>query len=344
MAIRKKTTINEVAKAAGVSRQTVSRVLNNRPDVSHETRERIIKIIEQLDYHPSAIARSLITNKSYTLGVVTAGLNFAGPSRTLSGITREAEKLGYGLLLQELASYSGDNVSPFLQSFQSHHVDGIIWAAPEVGDNRDWVEDRIGEIDIPILFLTMGKKENISIVTIDNYSGSKTATEYLLGLGKKNIGHITGPMTWWEARERKRGWEDALKTAGIQPDERMWARGNWSPGKGKQAISELLDKFPQVDAIFAANDQIALSILHTAWERGINVPDELAVVGFDGIHEAEFFCPPLSTVHQDQVEMGRIAVQTIIELVNPGTENGTETSSKQITIQPELIIRQSTQS
>ena len=341
--INKKPTIYEVAKEAGVSRQTVSRVLNNRPDVSTETRKRVKTIIEKLDYQPSAIARSLSLKKSYTLGVVTAGLKYIGPSRTLSGITKEADELGYGLLLKELASFSANNVSPFLQWFQSHHVDGIIWAAPEIGDNRNWLAVLPAEINIPIIFLTMGKREAISIVAIDNYLGGKLATEHLISLGRKRIGHISGPLDWWEARERKQGWEDALSATGIQPNDQMWVEGNWSSKSGKLAIRELLNNFPEMDAVFVGNDQMALSVLQTAWEERKKVPDDLAVIGFDGISETEFYSPPLSTICQNQDEIGRTVVQELVRLVDAKLNDEQGIESRHITIEPELIIRRSTQ-
>jgi LacI family transcriptional regulator len=342
---RKKTTMYEVAKEAGVSRQTVSRVLNDRPDVSRETRKRIKDIMERLEYHPSAIARSLRSPKSFTLGVVTAGLKFVGPSRTLSGITQEAEELGYSLLLKELASYSANNVYPLLQLFQAHHVDGIIWAAPEIGDNRNWLGTLLSEINIPIIFLTMEKRDdNVSIVTIDNYFGGKLATEHLIRLGRTRVGHISGPLDWWEARQRKQAWEDALADADFPTEERTWAEGNWSSKSGKLAICELLDKFPEMDAIFVGNDQMALSVLQTAVEQGIRVPDDLAVVGFDGIPESEFYSPPLSTIYQNQDELGRTAVQELVRLVDEKLQDEEVIEPSQISLKPELIIRESTQS
>lgn len=342
MVDKKKTTIYEVAKEAGVSRQTVSRVLNNRPDVSRETRKRIKDIMERMEYHPSAIARSLRSPKSFTLGVVTAGLKFVGPSRTLSGITQEAEELGYSLLLKELASFSANNVYPLLQLFQSHHVDGIIWAAPEVGDNRNWLMNLPSELDIPIIFLTMERRENVSLVSIDNYLGGRLATEHLIDLGRMKIAHIAGPLDWWEACQRKRGWEDTLGNAGLLADERMWTEGNWSSKSGKLAIGELLDKFPEMDAIFVGNDQMALSVLQTAAERGIRIPDDLAVIGFDGIPESEFYCPPLSTVYQNQDELGRTAVQELVRLVDEQLRDEEVIQPSQISLKPELIAREST--
>ncbi|MDO9086907.1 MAG: LacI family DNA-binding transcriptional regulator [Anaerolineaceae bacterium] len=339
---KNKITIYDVAKKAGVSRQTVSRVLNNRFDVSDETRERVQSIISDLGYHPSAIAQSLSRQKSYLFGVVTAGLKYTGPSRTLSGITSKAEELGYGLLIKELASFSANNVHPILQWFQSHQVEGIIWAAPEIGDNRNWLEKQLLGIDLPIIYLTMEKRENVPIVAVDNFEGAKLGTEHLLERGRKNIGHISGPLDWWEARQRKQGWISAMQEAGLDPTENMCAEGNWSSKSGKAAFNELLRKFPEMDAVFVGNDQMALSVLQTAFEMKKNIPDDLMVVGFDGIPESEFYCPSLTTVCQNQDDLGSIAVEELVLVVEKKNtaENGNK--PKYLTIKPELIIRQST--
>src|SRR5574339_668238 len=148
-------TIKEVASVAGVSTQTVSRVINERPDVSPETRRKVQEVIKALSYQPSALARSLISQRSHTLGVVTAGLRHYGPSRTLSGITSAAEQAGYSILLKELPNYDTEDIAPIFQAFLSHHVDGIIWAVSEVGDNRKWIYDPQADIEVPLVFITM---------------------------------------------------------------------------------------------------------------------------------------------------------------------------------------------
>ncbi len=340
---KSKITIYDVARKAGVSRQTVSRVLNNRFDVADETRERVKTIISDLGYHPSAIAQSLSRQKSFLFGVVTAGLKYTGPSRTLSGITSKAEELGYGLLIKELASFNANNIIPILQWFQSHQVEGIIWAAPEIGDNRNWLDKQLPGIDVPIIFLTMEKRENVSIVSVDNFQGAKVGTEHLINSGRKNIGHISGPLDWWEARQRKQGWISAMEEAGLDPTENMCAEGNWSSKSGKTAFIELLQKFPEMDAVFVGNDQMALSVLQTAFEMKKNIPDDLMVVGFDGIPESEFYCPSLTTVRQNQDELGSIAVEELVLIVEK--KNAIEDGNKPnyLTIKPELIIRQSSQ-
>ena len=209
---KNKATIYDVAEKAGVSRQTVSRVLNNRLEVSEETRQRVKEVMAELNFQPNAVAQSLSRQKSFLFGVVTSGLKYLGPSRVLSGITNKAEELGYGLLLKEVHNSNSTNIIPVLDWFKSHQVDGIIWAAPEIEDNRRWVRDVFPLIDIPIIFLTMEEQKNVTVVTTDNFTGSKEAVNHLLKHGRRNIGHISGPLNWWEARERKRGWEKNCKS------------------------------------------------------------------------------------------------------------------------------------
>jgi len=337
-----KTTIYDVAEKAGVSRQTVSRVLNDRQDVSEETRKRIKEVMDELGYHPSAVAQSLSRQKSFLFGVVTAGLRFIGPSRTLSGITSKAEELGYGLLLKELASFNQNNVKPLLQWFKSHQVDGIIWAAPEIEDNRHWINNTLSEIDIPIIFLTMEEQKEVTIVTTDNYSGARMATRHLLEQGRKHIAHISGPLEWWEARQRKKGWEDELKSAKFKINDKMWSQGNWSSRSGLMAFQDLLGKYPEMDGVFVGNDQMALSVLRSSLEIGKKIPQDISVIGFDGIADSEFYCPPLTTISQNQDELGRVAVAELASQVERKISKNIVVEPKYITIQPELIIRQST--
>ena len=148
-------TIKEVASVAGVSTQTVSRVINERPDVSFETRKRVQDVIAELGYRPSALARSLIRQRSHTLGVVIAGLSYVGPSRILSGIAASAEEAGYSLLLKELSQFEENDIEPIFQELLSRHVDGIIWAVPEVGNNRAWIGEATPDTDVPLVYLTM---------------------------------------------------------------------------------------------------------------------------------------------------------------------------------------------
>ena len=255
-----RTTIKEVASAAGVSTQTVSRVINERPDVSPETRMRVQNVIESLGYSPSALARSLIRQRSYTLGVVTAGLKYLGPSQTLNGITRAAEGFGYSLLLKELPHFHTNTITPIFQGLLSHHVDGIIWAVPEIGDNHSWVGDLSLTLEIPLVFITMEPRENLTVVSVNNYHGGRMATLHLLEQGYQHVGHITGPLDWWESRQRMAAWKDALVEKGLAVKDSHWVEGNWSSASSSQALDRLLEQYLEIDSIFVANDQMALSV------------------------------------------------------------------------------------
>ena len=334
-------TIKEVASAAGVSTQTVSRVINDRPDVSPETRKRVQEIIDQLGYQPSALARSLIRQRSYTLGVVTAGLKYIGPSRTLSGITSAAEDAGYSLLLKELPHFDGGNITPIFQTLISRHVDGIIWAVPEVGDNRNWVNQLSLDLEIPVVYLAMEPQEDICIVSIDNFIGGKIATSHLLEQGYQNIGHITGPLDWWEARQRLAAWSNTLKEAGIEVEDRHWAEGNWSSASGVQAFEKLFEQYPEMDAIFVANDQMALSVLQTACRKGLRIPEDLGVVGFDNISESAYFWPPLTTIQQNQYNVGEVAVEEIIKIIEASWQGDEPGKPKHIMLSTTLVVRES---
>ena len=341
MQFNKRLTIKQVAKAAGVSTQTVSRVINDRPDVAPETRERIQQVIEDLGYQPSALARSLIQQRSYTLGVVTAGLKYIGPSRTLNGITSQAEEMGYTLLLKELARFDTEDIDPILQTLLSRHVDGILWAVPEVGDNHCWVETALAEIPVPIVFLTMEKRPDLTIVHYDNFHGGKMATEHLLQQGYQRIGHVSGPMDWWESRQRKAGWQAALSEYGIEAQEDWCTEGNWSSASGEVAFRQLLSQYPDMDAIFVANDQMALSVLQAACRDGIAVPSKLGVVGFDGLAETPYYWPPLTTVIQNQHLLGCTVVEEIVHSIVSARDEGAPANPRTIVFKPELVVRKS---
>lgn len=339
--MKQRVTIRDVAAVAGVSHQTVSRVINNRPDVADETRRRVWQIIEELNYQPSAIARSLIHQRSFTLGVVTAGLKYVGPSRTLSGITGQAEAMGYTLVLKELPSFDTHDVQPLLNSLMARQVDGIIWAVPEIGANRDWLEGQPPELAAPLIFLTMRARPGLSSVSVDNYQGGCLATEHLLQQGYRHIGHISGPLDWWEARQRLAGWKDTLRQAGLPVASYQWVSGNWSAASGEQAIRPLLDTYPDMDAVFVANDQMALGVLQVACQQGLRIPQDLAVVGFDGIPEAGYYWPPLTTMYQDLKELGCTAVRELSRAVEASHQKEAPVSPVALSLQPELIVRES---
>ncbi|NIO69659.1 MAG: substrate-binding domain-containing protein, partial [Anaerolineae bacterium] len=311
--VKRRVTIKQVAKEAGVSTQTVSRVINHRPDVAPETRRRVLQVIDRLGYRPSNIARSLIQGRSYTLGVVGYGLEYFGPSRTLSGIERQANELGYSLLLSLIRQPEKNDVEQILRELLSRYVDGIVWAVPEIGNNRDWTQQEIPQLSVPIVFLSTQPRPNQSVVAVDNRSGGRMATKHLLDQGYQNIGLITGPLDWWEARQRQLGWQDALQE--VTTEDNLVVKGDWTAESGERGLRQLLEQRPDMDAVFVCNDQMALGALQTARQMGVRVPEDLALVGFDDIPESAYFYPPLSTVRQDMVELGRRAVRELGRMI-----------------------------
>lgn len=337
---KKRITMKDVAQTAGVSTQTVSRVINNTSYVAEKTREKVETVIDELGYLPSTLARSLSQMRSYTLGVVTFGLKLMGPSRTLFGIADVAEKLGYMLLMKELQSFDLENIKSVIDSLLARQVDGIIWAAPEIGNSHLWLEDQLGRITVPVIFLTIEPRDGIPSVTTDNYQGALLAMEHLLGSGRKHIFHISGPLTWWEATERKRGWRDALAKAALDAPDQYCAEGDWSSASGVRAFRQLYEAYPDMDAIFVANDQMALGVLREAHRLGVDIPKELAVVGFDNIKESAYFCPSLTTVSQDQQMLGEVAVQRIVEMIEAVQEQLPVEAESRF-LPPTLIVRES---
>jgi LacI family transcriptional regulator len=230
-----------------------------------------------------------------------------------------------------------------MDSLLARHVDGVIWAVPEIGDNRRWIEQDTLSLPVPIVFLTMQSRPGISSVSYNNFSGGKLATRHLLQAGYKEIGHISGPSGWWEANQRKAGWILALEQAGKPVTDRMWAEGNWSAASGAVAFKNLRTTYPEMDAVFVANDQMAFSVIQTAWKLGINIPEDLGVVGFDGLAESAFLWPPLSTVYQDLFKLGSLAVEKLVGMIEQAKEtNGIETSVS-LVLEPELVVRESSQ-
>jgi LacI family transcriptional regulator len=340
MVYKNRVTIKQVAKEAGVSTQTVSRVANNHPDVSTETRRQVQTVIDRLMYQPSHIARTLIQGKSGMLGVVGTGLEYFGPSRTLLGIERKANKLGYMLHLTLIHEPEINDVEQICRDLLSRHVDGIIWAVPQIGGNRNRLKASTVQLSAPIVFLCMEPKPNLSVVSVDNRSGGRLATQHLIAQGYREIGLITGPSDWWEARQRRLGWEDALTQAGMPIDDSRIVEGDWMSESGERGLERLLEQHPEIDAVFVSNDQMAVGALQAARQTGRRVPDQLGVVGFDNIPESAYFYPPLTTVAQDMIELGSCAVQVLCRLIEEG-EHGFQDSPQINIIHPQLIVRAS---
>ncbi|MDR3577442.1 MAG: LacI family DNA-binding transcriptional regulator [Anaerolineaceae bacterium] len=356
MEFRRQATIAQVASEAGVSTVTVSRVINNRPDVAPDTRRRVEQVISRLGYHPNAIARSLISQHSHTLGVVASRLDYYGPSRILVGVEQKSSELGYALLLCMQHKPESEEVEPILNHLLSQQVEGVIWAVPEIGDNRVWISERAAHLRVPIIFLSMDPRSNLPVVAGDNYLGGQLATRHLLEQGCRKIGAISGPMNEWEACQRYLGWRDTLNQAGMTIESCQIFEGDWSAASGEKGARHLLANCAGLDAIFAMNDQMALGLLSAVNEAGLSVPQDLAVVGYDDMPESAFLLPPLTTIRQHLRDVGRTAVSLLQSRISEGdtienprpAEVEMNGSPSQMSfppvptlIAPELIIRQS---
>jgi DNA-binding LacI/PurR family transcriptional regulator len=323
--------MNDVAALAGVSHQTVSRVLNGSPNVRAETRDRVLAAMRKLDYRPNLSARALVTGRSRTLGVVTFDTTLFGPASTLAAVERAAHAERYFVTIVSLESLERAAVVEAIDRLRALSVEGILVIAPQLATSRAlW--DLPG--DVPVVAVEAGPEDGVAVVAVDQHEGARMATRHLLDLGHRTVAHIAGPATWMEAQQRLDGWRDAMDAAGASAPAPL--RGDWSPRSGYE-LGRRLFADRDLTALFVANDQMALGVLRALHEMGREVPGDISVVGFDDIPEAEFFTPPLTTIRQDFGEMGRRAVGVLLEEIAAGGR-----APVRSTVAAQLIERAST--
>ena len=320
--------MHDVARLAGVSHQTVSRVLNGHPHVSSATRARVVAAMRELDYRPNAFARGLVTQRSQRIGVLSFDSRLFGPGSTLHAIERAARAAGFGVAVAGMSDHSGGDVEEAMEVLQSQAVDGIIVIAP-----TDDAVRALGVLatDVPVVALEAEFRDQ-PVVSIDQQQGARLATRHLLDLGHRTVWHVEGPRDWREAVLRADGWRSALRDADADVPDPL--SGDWSPRSGYVAGLELAAR-DDVTAVFAANDQMALGLLHALGERGRRVPEDVSVVGFDDIPEAEYFSPALTTVHQDFDEVGRRGLALLLARIDDAKTQAS------VTIAPVLVSRAS---
>jgi LacI family transcriptional regulator len=320
----------------GVSVQTVSRVINQRPDVAPATRAAVEAAIAAVGFQPSAVARSLVHRRSQTIGVIATGLGYFGVTQTLNGITEASQEADFGLLLKELPSEDGEGLAAAVRFLLAHRVEGIIVFAPPDAGSVAAMQEAFPRVRPPIVVLKSEPSRSFSTIAVDNQGGARLATQHLIETGRRRIAHVAGPRSWREARDRAEGWREAVHSAGMTPGPAAY--GDWSAASGESAFAAVLEASPQVDAVFVANDQMALGLLHVAHERSISIPDRIAVVGFDGLPEAAHFTPSLTTVVQPLRELGAFAVRELLEAID---DDGATVPTRARTLTPELVIRDS---
>ncbi|MFE5839643.1 LacI family DNA-binding transcriptional regulator [Arthrobacter sp. NPDC056493] len=329
--LRRKPTINDVAQVAGVSFGTVSRVLNDAPDVSASTRERVLQIIKDIGYRRNRAATALVTSRSTSIGILSDGSPRFGPVGTLMALENVARKKGYATTVISVEKPYEDSVQAALDSLDDTGVGGIIVIAPLV-DMAAAVWSARCRVPVEMIAAGASSTPNVFTYSENQELGARLATEHLIDLGHTDIAHFAGSMDWFDGRVRKRGWEAALREAGLEPG--LCLEGDWSPRwayeTGLQLIRE--ERIPQ--AIFAASDNTALGLIRAFAEKGVRVPDDVSIVGFDDIEGSDYFLPPLTTVRQDFTALALMITEVLI-----GAIEGREVDPTQIA--PTLVVRDS---
>lgn len=301
----------DVARRAGVSHQTVSRVLNGHPNVSPATKAQVLAAIRALGYRPNIAARTLVTGRTNVLGVVSVDTTLYGPASMLYGIERALHP-EYFVAVASLPAFDRDSLTEAVERFAAQSVAGIIVIAPDM-HAADALRGLA--VSVPLVAVGSGDYTPLPSVAIDNRAGAARATRHLLGLGHRTVHHIGGPDKWLDARERIEGWRQALREAGAPEPE--LARGDWSARSGYE-IGHRLAADNDVTAVLCGNDAMALGFLRAAAEHGRPVPDGISVVGFDDVAEAAYYHPPLTTVRQDFGTLGVRALHVLMDLITHG--------------------------
>ncbi|MET9248455.1 LacI family DNA-binding transcriptional regulator [Nonomuraea sp. NPDC051941] len=321
----------DVAKEAGVSHQTVSRVLNDHPNVRADTRARVEEAITRLGYRRNLVARALVTKRSRTLGVVSFDTTLYGPASTIYGIEQAARTAGYFVSIVSLKSIDATSVRDAIDYLAEQGVDGVVVVAPQRSAGRALENLPSG---MPAVAVEGTHAADVSVVCIDQVQGARLATRHLLELGHETVWHVSGAPDWLETEGRIEGWRAALEEAGRPVPEPL--AGDWSPRAGYEA-GKSLAAMEGVTAVFAGNDQMALGVLRALSEAGVRVPDQISVVGFDDIPESEFFSPPLTTVRQDFDVVGRHCIEVLLRQIDAGP-----TAYERLVVPPSFVVRSST--
>lgn len=322
--------MTDVARLAGVSHQTVSRVLNDHPNVREQTRLRVRAAITQLGYRPNKAARALATGRSQVIGMVAQNTTLYGPTSLLNAFEQAAAEAGFAVSIGSVSNLDRRSVSAAVERHLDQRVAGLVVIAPvaSAGEALNAMP-----ADVPLVTIDGDPQRNTALVTVDQLAGARAATRHLLEAGHDTVWHVSGPAEWFDSAGRVRGWREALETAGVMVPPLVPA--DWSAAAGYRA-GQMLARMPDVTAIFAANDHLALGVLRALHERGRRVPDDVSLVGFDDVPEAAFFIPPLTTVRPAFDAVAQASLDLLLRQIETG-EPGTE----RITIEPTLILRDS---
>lgn len=322
--------MTDVARLAGVSHQTVSRVLNGHPNVREQTRLRVRAAIAELGYRPNGAARALVTGRSQVIGVVAQNTTLYGPASLLAALEQTAAAEGFAVSVGSVRDLDHRSISAAVERHLSHRVAGIVVIAPV--ESAGEALERLPK-DVPLVTVDGDPSGPVPLVTVDQAAGARAATEHLLDAGHRTVWHVSGPSDWFDSVGRIDGWRKALLAAGVDPPPLM--PGDWSAASGYRC-GQMLARMPEVTAVFTANDHLALGVLRALHEFGRRVPDDISVVGFDDVPEAAYFIPPLTTVRPDFDAVARASLQMLLTQI----ESGAGGALRQ-TIAPALVVRES---
>ena len=321
----------DVARVAGVSSQTVSRVANGQAVVRADTAQRVRTVIEQLGYRPNGAARALKSSRSRTIGIITSDTELYGPTSLLFGVEQAARRGGYYVSVASVSTVSRSAVLEAVEHLRGQGVDALAVLCSTAGPDP---VVRPVDVDIPTVLAFRTPRGGLPWVSADQVSAARMATRHLLDLGHEHVVHVSGPPTDPSAPLRETGWREALADRCRAVDEPY--TGDWSAASGYEA-GLLLAPDHSVTAVFAANDQMALGVLRAMHEAGRAVPGSVSVVGFDDVPDAAYFTPPLTTVRQDFRRMGRGYVEILQRQLNDPAVR-----VRPVLVRTELVVRSST--
>ncbi|WP_301328774.1 LacI family DNA-binding transcriptional regulator [Goodfellowiella coeruleoviolacea] len=321
--------MTDVARLAGVSHQTVSRVLNGHPNVREQTRLRVRAAVEELGYRPNGAARALVTGRTQFIGVVAQSSTLYGPASLLAAFELAAGAAGFLVSVRRVRVLDRASIAAAIEHHRDQRVAGIVVIAPTESASEALAEVPAG---VPLVTVDGDPGRATPLVTVDQEAGAFAATAHLLDAGHATVWHVSGPAEWFDAAGRVRGWQRALEAAGREVPPLLAA--DWSAAEGYRA-GQMLARMPEVTAVFAANDHLALGILRALSERGRSVPGDISIVGFDDVPEAAYFIPPLTTIRPD---FDAVATETLGLLLAQLAE---EAAEPRRTISPTLVERRS---
>jgi DNA-binding LacI/PurR family transcriptional regulator len=327
----KKANIYDVAQRAGVSHQTVSRVLNNHPSLKPATRKKVEDAILDLEYRPNQAARQLVTSQSNLIGMLLVESELYGPSSILNSMEREARSEGYSVLSISISADQPETWIEGIEQLRRLDIDGVITIALP----KDLVDDIARSLPgVPLVVVDTEPSKDFDVINIDNVYGAKLAVEYLVELGHSEIVHISGPANAYESEMRKIGYQYAMSSAGLHPEI---IDGDWSIETGFRIGSEIANRAKLPTAVFCANDHLALGVLKAFTTNCVQVPEQVSLIGFDDIPESSYFSPSLTSIKQDFTSLGKTAMSKVLLQLKAPFNRET------LMIRPTLLVRDSTQ-